>query len=215
VASRGLSSNRRGLPIESKAAASRPDEAVAGNRPLALMDGINMTDTAEMKELTEKFRKIGAPDPASWARSEIDEGIPQLARYLFLRQAWRSVISEDNSHWIGNYLRAAESKPDEPFAGVGHALRRLRALGAMDQDITDVVRGMQVELLFQLCYLLEDPGVVEPEVADVQWALVQTDETGNVLGTLTGLHESILGMDPTEREMRPRPDAIGERDEPR
>jgi hypothetical protein len=63
---------------------------------------------------------------------------------------------------------------------------------------------MQVELLFQFCYLLEDPGAVEPEVADVQWALVQTDEAGNVLGQLTGLHESVLAMDPTGREMRPK-----------
>jgi hypothetical protein len=63
---------------------------------------------------------------------------------------------------------------------------------------------MQAELLFQLCYLLEDPGDVEPEVADVAWSLVQMDDDGNVLASVNGLHESVLETDPTGREMRPR-----------
>jgi hypothetical protein len=87
---------------------------------------------------------------------------------------------------------------------VGHALRKLRARGATDEELTDLVRGMQAELLFQFCYLLEDPGDVEPDVADVSWSLVQTDNEGNVLGSITGLHESVLETDPTGREMRPR-----------
>ncbi len=38
-------------------------------------------------ELTELFARLGARDPEKWARSQIKEGIPQLARFLFLRQA--------------------------------------------------------------------------------------------------------------------------------
>jgi hypothetical protein len=136
---------------------------------------------------------VGAPDPEGWARSEVVEGIPQLARYLFLRQAWRNVASEDDSGWIESRIRRSESHPDEPYAGVGHALKQLRGRGATDEEITDLVRGMQAELLFQFCYLLEDPGDVEREVANVEWALVQVDEAENVLKRLSGLHESVLG----------------------
>ena len=39
------------------------------------------------RELTELFRKLGARDPSAWARSQTSEKIPQLARFLFLRQA--------------------------------------------------------------------------------------------------------------------------------
>lgn len=130
--------------------------------------------------------------------------MPQLARFLFLRQAWRAVVDEDETTWITAAISGAESKPNEPYAGVGHALRKLRERGATDRELTDLVRGMQAELLFQLCYLLEDPGEVEPEVADVQWALVQVDDEGNVLANVNGLHESVLETDPTGREMRPR-----------
>jgi hypothetical protein len=159
----------------------------------------------DRRRLSALFKKLGAPDPDGWASSQIEEGIPQLARFLFLRQAWRAIVDESDFNWISGAIARAESRPEEPYAGVGHALRRLRALGASDEDLTDLVRGMQAELLFSLCYLLEDPGEVEPEAADTSWALVQTDGDGNVLATIGGLHESVLETDPTGREMRPRP----------
>jgi hypothetical protein len=156
------------------------------------------------KELAAMFRRLGARDPEGWARSQVEEGIPQLARYLFLRQAWRQVVKEGDSGWIEASIERAQTHPDEPYAGVGHALTKLRALGTTDEEITDVVRGMQAQLLFSLCYLLDDPGEVEPEVEDVAWVLAQVDTEGNVLGTVGGLHESVLETDPTGREMRPR-----------
>ena len=157
-----------------------------------------------LDNLARIFAKLGAPGSEIWARSQVDDGIPQLARFLFLRQAWRGVVAEDATEWITRSFERATRHPDEPYAGVGHALRNLRALGARDHDITDLVRGMQVGLLFSLCYLLEDPGLTEPEVADMQWALVQVDEEGNVLSKIGGLHESVLETDPTGRKMRPR-----------
>lgn len=156
------------------------------------------------KTLAAIFRKLGARDPEGWAKSQVEEGVPQLARFLFLRQAWRSVVAEDDPKWIDQAIARAASHPKEPYAGVGISLASLRKRGATDAEITDLVRGMQAELLFHFCYLLDDPGDVEPDVANVAWALVQTDEDGNVLNTVGGLHESVLETDPTGREMRPR-----------
>jgi hypothetical protein len=156
------------------------------------------------RTLAALFRKLGAGDPDRWARSQLEEDIPQLARFLFLRQAWRAIVSEGDSTWIADAITRAESEPDKPYSGVGHALRNLRSRGATDEELTDLVRGMQADLLFQFCFLLEDPGDVEPEVADIAWSLVQVDDDGNVLSTVNGLHESVLETDPTGREMRPR-----------
>ena len=158
----------------------------------------------DQKDLAATFKKLGARDPEGWARSQVDEGIPQLARYLFLRQAWRSIVREGDSGWIEASIERAHTHPDEPYAGVGHALKKLRARGATDEEIIDVVRGMQAELLFSLCHLFDDPGDIEPEVEDIAWVLAQVDDDGNVLGTIGGLHESVLETDPTGREMRPR-----------
>lgn len=155
-------------------------------------------------ELAELFGRLGAPDPEGWARSQVREGIPQLARFLFLRQAWRSIVDEDDTGWIDAHVRGSATRPDEPYAGVGHALTALRRRGATDGELTDLVRGMQAELLFSLCQLLQDPGDLEPEVDNVVWALTQIDARGNVLGVIDGLQESVLETDPTGREMRPR-----------
>jgi hypothetical protein len=158
----------------------------------------------DRKKLTLLFRKAGAREPEAWAASQLEEGIPQLARFLFLRQAWRAIVDENDKGWIAKAIGDSESYPLEPYAGVGHALQSLRARGATDEELTDLVRGTQAELLFRICYLLEDPGDVEPEFSDVAWALVQVDGDGSIIGSIGGLHESVLETDPTGREMRPR-----------
>lgn len=163
-------------------------------------------DKSELAKLTALCTKLGAPDPAGWACSQVTEGIPQLARFVFLREAWRRVLAEDDVAWIDATIAATEADPGAPFAGVGAALARLRAQGAGDADLTEVIHGMQAATLFSFTRLLDDPGELEPEVADVAWALVQISPDGEVLGQISGLHESVLETDPTGREMRPRPD---------
>lgn len=158
-------------------------------------------------ELTERLRRLGCPDPEGWARSQIEEGIPQLARYVFLRQAWKRILGENDHGWIENVLQNLQRSPDAPYAGQGHALKRLKELGARDEDLTDLVRGAQAELLFDFCYLLEDPGELEGEISDLSWALVELDSEGHVLERIGSLHESVLETDPTGREMAPRPSA--------
>lgn len=163
-----------------------------------------MSSGDAIRKLAQRFRAVGAPDPEGWARSEVEEGIPQLARYLFLRQAWRRIVADGDTTWIEPAINDAERAPSAPYAGVGLALKRLQAHGASASDLSDVVRGMQAQLLFDLCVLLSDPGQLEPEVEDVAWTLVQVSPEGEVLSAIDGLHESVLETDPTGREMRPR-----------
>jgi hypothetical protein len=152
----------------------------------------------KLKDLTKLFAKLGAPEPEGWASSQIDEGFPQLARFLFLRQAWRYVVSEANDSWIRGYIEKSESDP-EPFAGVGRALRSLQSKGATAKELTDLVRGMQAELLFNFCYLLEDPGELEEEVSGLAWGLFILDENDEPVEPLGMLHESVLETDPEAR----------------
>ena len=144
-------------------------------------------------ELTELFRKLGARDPAGWAHSQVTEDKPQLARFLFLRQAWGLVVSEDDRSWIENALA---TKPAGPGGAIVPALKRLLGAGASEQDLTDVVRVMQQNLLFNICYLLSDPGDVEPEVRDINWALFLVDENLEPIDMVGGLHESVFETEP-------------------
>lgn len=174
--------------------------------------------STELDDLTRVFQQLGADRPEGWARSQAEEGIPQLHRFLFLRQAWRQVIGEDSDHWIDNYIAAYRHRLDEPYAGAGRALERLLTLGADRADIVDLVRAMQAELLFGFCYLLEDPQLHdedEERVSTLGWALVATDADGEPTSeVIGGLHESVLEMDPTGREMTPRPGGPAQASDP-
>lgn len=154
----------------------------------------------ELERLTELFRKLGADDPESWAYSQVNEGIPQLARFLFLRQAWRQIVSTDSHHWIAAYVDAFDKDPTGPYSGAGWALKRLQDKGATPEELTHLVRAMQAELLFGLCYLLEDPGDVEEDVSDLRWGLFLLDENDRPVSPIYALHESVLEMDPTGNE---------------
>jgi len=159
----------------------------------------------DIASLSALFEKLGAKDSKSWASSQINEGIPQLQRFLFLRQAWSNILDEDNIKWIDSQIEDAERNPSGPYAGVGSALNRVLAMGVSPQDLTDIARGIQAQMLFQICYLLDDPGFSEPELQDFSWGLFEVDEDDNPVQTrIGGLHESVLETDPTGREMRPR-----------
>ncbi|MFT3926897.1 MAG: hypothetical protein QM778_30405 [Myxococcales bacterium] len=158
----------------------------------------------ELAALTERFRALGAKNPVDWASSQIGEGIPQLHRYLFLRQAWRAIVSDDDHAWIDANIAATKRDPNAPYAGVGHALAAMREKGVDDEDIAQLVRGMQAELLFSFCYLLEDPNFEDADAMGVSWSLVALDEQGEPTGPIPGLHESVLELDPTGRDMRPK-----------
>jgi hypothetical protein len=166
-----------------------------------------MPDEQEIKKWTKHFRALGANDPESWARSQVEEGIPQYARFVFLRTAWQSVVSDGDTSWMDGQIKAAEQRPRDPGAGIGPALKRMLAAGASREDITEVVRVMQWTVLAGLAYQLADPGVVEypnPKMPQVNWALFEVDEDGEPLHPIDGLHESVLDTDPSGREMRPK-----------
>lgn len=164
----------------------------------------------EVKTLADIFARLGADDPEGWAQSQVSEGIPQLHRFLALRQFWSAVVSEDDQSWIDQEILQYQNDPEAPFAGGGRALLRMLDRGVARADIVDLVRAMQAQLLFDICYKLDDPSFpddMDDAVDDIGWTLVATDENGEPTGTvIDGLHESALEMDPTRREMRPRPE---------
>ena len=140
------------------------------------------------RDLADLFRRLGARDPDAWARSQRHEGIPQLARFVFLRQAWRMLAGR-------SWVEALKAQP----AAIGPAtaaLDRILAAGVAEEDLTAVVRSIERELLFSFCCLLSDPGDLEPEIADLAWGLFQLDEAGRPIAPIPGLHESVIETDP-------------------
>lgn len=155
----------------------------------------------DREELIEKCRMFGAADPEGWADSQLREGIPQLARLVFLRGAWKNIVQDGDTSWVHRAMASA-TPSRMPYAGLGRALRRLKQSGAEPKDITEVVRNMQAAFLFSLCYQLSDARVVEDNDL-VDWGLFLLDQEGRPTHPIIGLHESVLATHPTGREMRP------------
>jgi hypothetical protein len=155
-------------------------------------------------DLISIFRTLGANDPESWANSEVDENIPQLARFMFLKGAWQLVVSDEDTSWIDSLLQNVPSGSSDPFADAAHSIRAMLDAGVSKSVIARLVRAVQSEFLSDLCYMMDDPGSIEGNDECVDWSLIENDDDGNPGRIINGLHESVIETDPTGRECRPK-----------
>jgi hypothetical protein len=163
---------------------------------------VRNVDPEKLRSLTEVFRRAGATDPASWAHSQLAEGIPQLAIFSFAKALWNGVIAEDDDKWIDQEIEWSKSRPRDPCAQSGPALEEMLAKGVSRDAITDLVRVFQYSAMHHACSILD--GARVEDVPVTEWMLQHIDDTGKPAATIQGLHEVLLSMDPTGREMRPR-----------
>ncbi|CAD5956566.1 MULTISPECIES: hypothetical protein [unclassified Streptomyces] len=145
----------------------------------------------ELDRLTALFRALGADDDApDWAESEAEEGLPQLARYRFLRTVWQDVDawSTEAPRWVAAY------RSDGVAAG---AVDRALAAGLTPEDLGELAR----ETAFGVLYALADPAdgslPAEIEAQLPGWRLAELDPAGEPTGRhLDALHEDFASLEP-------------------
>jgi hypothetical protein len=138
-----------------------------------------------MDDLTRRMSELGAPDPASWARSEINDNIPQQARYLFLRNIWPQLI---------------DRYADESVIRRLPATARLLDAGASMADLALALRSVAYETAFAVVDRVDEGYDPDAPRDSPGWRLMETDAerlTGRAVGSL---HESLLSLDPSGRE---------------
>jgi hypothetical protein len=139
-----------------------------------------------MDELTRRMTELGAPDPSAWARSEIDEGIPQQTRYLFLRSIWPEIIdryaSEDNVREIPAAARLLED-------------------GASLADLATALRAVAYAAAFEVINRVDDGYDHYAPSGSPGWNLIEVDADYRPTGRdIRALHEDLLDLDPSGRE---------------
>jgi hypothetical protein len=159
-------------------------------------------DPKGLQELAEIFRRYGADDPEAWARSQLEEGIPQLASFSFARAMWACVVDEEDDRWIDQQIEWAKDRPNDPCAQIGPALSEMLSRGVSRRAIVDLVRVIQYGALYHAASLID--GSRQEDVPIRNWALFQGDDDDHLVAVIQGLHEVLLSLDPTGREMRPR-----------
>lgn len=170
-----------------------------------------MTDDSKSEKkrtLEAIFRRLGSTQPESLASSQVEENIPQLAQFIFLKQAWNEMIldEENPDDWIDDALRAGEEHGGPWLGGQSKAITGILAKGVTRQELATLVQCVQYGVVAKMCCQLEQAegnpiNVKESEEwPRVRWKLFQTDEAGNCVASLDGLHEYALCHDPTGKE---------------
>src|SRR5438105_1925005 len=98
---------------------------------------------ARTDALIAELKSNGAADPEVWARSEISENIPQLARYLVLKRLWECEINpwfDDPETWIEEWSKDRHKTPIPVFADAAEAIRRVRNAGISSKDLGAIAR---------------------------------------------------------------------------
>ncbi len=126
---------------------------------------------------------------------------------VFLRGVWRSMIPRtDDLGWVER-VAALPLEPDRPLGDFGALVRRMLDAGLGAHEIARFAQIIGYETAFGLCCHLEDPIASYEGFPDDgeerSWGLFVVDRSGEPTTPLAGLHESILSMDPSGREMRP------------
>jgi hypothetical protein len=131
------------------------------------------------RQLILEFQQLGCDQPELWARSEIEEDIPQLARHRFLRTLWPQMIDS----WR------------DGMAHIPAAKRALEA-GASQEDLTVLARAIAYETAFLMLYHLDADHDATDQLPS--WGLAELSPTGEPTGRrLEGLQEDLLTLDPS------------------
>jgi hypothetical protein len=167
--------------------------------------------------LAERFRALGAGDPEAWALSEVEDNIPQLARFLFLRRVWRSAEEwalppadwfadrepepaddEEDADDDAEPSDSAEEEDAEPaFLAAQQAVRRILAAGADPEDLREVAKSIFFFTAFDAVQSLDEGHDPRAGEGMPGWFLAEIGGDLMITGrALDHLHEDLLTTEP-------------------
>jgi len=171
-------------------------------------------DNAELEKI---FVGLGhsAKNAAYYAKA--DGARETLIRSTFLHMLWELVIDETSYRdglpaWIEAWTRSQKGD-DAPTWGVGAAMKRVLDKGVDPEDLTDIVRAEQFEVIYNVCQLLDGDWLDEvrsrfEEFPEFSWRLcevrVDEDYKAHPVAPIEDLHSELGDLDPAGRGGDPR-----------
>jgi hypothetical protein len=170
-----------------------------------------------MDKLKPVFEGLGHDEESAAYYAKSDDANRMVVRSAFLHMLWSLVIDEDSHvagepRWIEEWLRGAR-RDGEPPTGVAAAVQRVMDKGVDSEDLTDIVRAQQYEIIYNVCQLLDGEWLGHlreqlPDLPPFSWRLYEVAEDENYEVTpvrpIDGLHEQLGEVDPADREGEPR-----------
>jgi hypothetical protein len=178
-------------------------------------------DARRAEALVERFRELGAEEPEAWALSEVEENIPQLARFILLRRLWRGAgqwtlppaewfaepepvpgdedeEDEDPNGDASAELETAGDEDAEPaFLAAQQAVQRVLDAGVDPEDLKEIARAVFLHAVFDAVHTVDDGH--DPEVGEGMPGWLLTEVGGDLMLTgrmLDKLHEDLFTTEP-------------------
>lgn len=177
-------------------------------------------DRTRAESLAETFARLGAGEPEAWALSEVEDGIPQLARFIFLRRLWRGAEewTLPPAEWFAerepedaddeetaeapdtgpSAEAVAEDADAEPaFLAAQQAVRRILAAGVDPEDLKEVARAVFLHAAFDAVSTVDEGHDADAGEGLPGWLL--TEVGGDLILTgrmLDKLHEDLFTTEP-------------------
>lgn len=181
---------------------------------------LSAADRRRAEALAERFRALGAEEPEAWALSEVEENIPQLARFIFLRRLWRGAgewalppaewfaerepqPSDDEEDDDGGEdadrpsVAEAEADAEPAFQDAQQAVQRILAAGVDEADLKEVARAIFLHVAFDVVQTVDEGH--DPEAGEGMPGWLLTEVGGDLVLTgrmVDGLHEDLLTTEP-------------------
>jgi hypothetical protein len=179
---------------------------------------LSPAERTRAQSLAETFRGLGAEEPEAWALSEVEDGIPQLARFIFLRRLWRGAEEwtqapadwfidrdpepadddeEDDDAPSAEAVPVEEEDAEPAFFAVQQAVRRILAAGADPEDLKEVARAVFLHAVFAAVQTVDEG--YDPEVGEGMPGWLLTEVGGDLVLTgrmLDKLHEDLFTTEP-------------------
>ncbi|TGG94874.1 hypothetical protein E4656_00125 [Natronospirillum operosum] len=127
---------------------------------------------------------------------------------IFARGVWECIPDEEDSSWVRNIAELPGST--KPAGDYGPIIKEMLSRGISADTIARFAKIVGYETAFGLCYHLGDStgsyeNFEDDEAEELDWKLYLVDPvTDEPTGALSGVHEVLLSMDPTGRQMRPK-----------
>ncbi|HEJ9629280.1 hypothetical protein [Proteus terrae] len=147
-------------------------------------------ENSRFKDLCEQLKAAGATNPKSWANSELQENIPQFARFLVLKGL------TDIYHDVEGNLSEIESYSDEAT----EAHQKL-ASQFDEQELKELLHFYGKSIIGKVIDML-DQGYLYDVNDNVGWSLMELDNKGTTTDRLIqGLHEDFLEFEESELDL--------------
>ncbi|MCT6516344.1 MULTISPECIES: hypothetical protein [Enterobacterales] len=144
-------------------------------------------ENSRFKDLCEQLKAAGATDPKSWVKSELQENIPQVARFLVLKGL------TDIYHDVDENIGEMDIYSDE----VTDVYQKL-ASQFDNQELKRLLHFYGKSVIGKVIDML-DQGYLYDVNAKVGWSLMELNEQGETTDRLIqGLHEDFLEFDESE-----------------